>query len=338
MGLGLLDEALAVGQHQHDGRPIAPGGAVGNVAHQVAALERGIHAEHLGTGRSGQLVALADAAVHQLSVIGPSGQVLHHHLAVVGKTAGGQHRGGGLDIGYLTGGGILEAAADHSALGVLDQSRGAQTAADVGAQLLQLGRNGLQDVRTTGTDAVGRQDHGTEQTGQLLFRTRLLIFRAEVVDGGIHETGVGVGLALHPLAEPLVLVPAGGQLLGAGLPVLVDGHGVAGLLLQLGAVGEHKAAGRGGVATDLSLLLGDDDLLARQRRSHGSAQTRVTGADDENVGFLGEVHRRIAHQRCLAGLGKRLVVGATRRTAAHECRAGAGHDARSTADLQKITT
>ena len=141
--------------------------------------------------------------------------------------------------------------------------------------------------------------------GQLFVGSGLLELRAEVVDGGIDELRVGVRLALDPLGVPVVLVEAGGLLFLGSFPILVDGRGNAGVKLQLRAVGEHEAARAGRVAAHHLLLLGEHDLLARQRRRHGRRQAGIAGADDEDVRLLVEADRLVTHHRSVgAALGR----------------------------------
>ncbi len=294
VGLALLDEALAVGQHEHERCPVAPGGGVGDVAHQVAVGEGGVHVGHLGAGGRGHLVALAHGAVHEHAHVGPVGQVLVDHLAVVHEAARGEHHRGGLDV-HVGPVGVLKAAAHHGAGLVLDEGAGAHLVLELAAQLLELGLQGRQHVGVARADALGRQDDAGGQARQLLVGGGLLELAAEVLDGAVHELGVGVVLVLGPLGIPVVLVEARRLLLGHGLPGLVDGGGEAGVELGLGTVGEHEPARGGAVAAEGPLLLAEGYLLACQGRLHAGGQARKARAHDEDVGLLGEVDGVGAH-------------------------------------------
>ena len=222
--------------------------------------------------------------------------------------------------------------------GILDEGDGAGVVHELGSQLLQLRGDGREDVDAARTNAVGRQDDACSQTRQLLVGGRLLELRAEVVDGGVHELRVGVGLAFHPFGIPVVLVEAGRLLFLDRFPVLVNRGGIARIQLQLRAVGKHEAARTGRVASHHLLLFGEHDLLARKRRSHGRSQTGIARADDEDVRLLVEADRLVAHNGSFARSFRRcrLAGFAAVRAATRQRRSRTRNEASRAAHFQKI--
>ena len=290
VGLALLDEALAVGQDEHHGRPVAPGGGVGQVAHQVAVVvgDGGVHADLLGAGGPSHGVALAHAAaVDENAVVSPLGQVGVHHLAVVDEAAGGQNDGVGLDVdvGAVL---VMEAAADDGAVGgILDEGDSAEVVLELGAELLELGLDGRKDVLVARGDTLAGQHDGGTELGQLLHGAGLEEVAAEVLGSAVEELGGSEVLALGILGPPVEVERGGLPLLGS-LPSLLDGGLRAMLELVLRAGGEHEPTGGGRVAAEGTLLLGEDDLLAGEGGLHAGGQAGDAGADNQDVGLLGE--------------------------------------------------
>ena len=109
-------------------------------------------------------MALAHGAVHEHAHVGPVGQVLGDHFAVVHEAAGSQHHGVGLDVDGLAIG-ILEAAANYRASIVFDERTGTHLVLELAAQLLELDLQERQDIGVARADAFGWQNDAGSQAG-----------------------------------------------------------------------------------------------------------------------------------------------------------------------------
>ena len=260
----------------------------------------GVHADLLRAGGPSHGVALAHAAaVDEDAVVSPLGQVGVHHLAVIDEAAGGQNDGVGLDVdvGAVL---VMEAAADDSAVGgVLDEGDSAEVVLELGTELLELGLDGRKNVLVARGDTLAGQHDGGTELGQLFHGAGLEEVAAEVLGSAVEELGGCEILALGVLGPP-VEVKRGGLLLLGLLPSLLDGGLCTMLELVLRAGGKHEPAGRGRVAAEGTLLLGEDNLLASEGGLHASGQASNAGTDDQDVGLLGE--RDVGRANQIAGL------------------------------------
>ena len=104
------------------------------------------------------------------------------------------------------------------------------------------------------------------------------------------------------------------------------------LELVLCAGGEHEPAGRGGVAAEGTLLLGEDNLLAGESGLHAGGQASDAGTDDQDVGLLGE--RDVGRTDQIAGLVSHSSTG-TNRSASNQASGATELDEISASNLHK---
>src|SRR5699024_8467144 len=253
--------------------------------------------------------------------------VIHHHVQVGAKAAGGQDDGLGVDgdgRAVLVGGGD----AHGGAVGVGEDLVGGGVHDELDAQLLTLGleqgdhvaahRDSLALAVHRAVDALDRSAAKAGNAGQL---DALL---AQPGDGvgrvgaqGLHQGGVvgavaadqgvqlhqlhrvkvahGVGLVLGPLpghgvgqgGDGLVA----GPLAGGGLQGLFDAGRLGKLVLVLGGGlgGVHAAGGADRVAAHHGLALDDDHVFALVGGGNGGGHACAARAHDDDVG----IHRTV---------------------------------------------